>query len=66
MNPPRRATFWQDAEILVLEGDLIGAADVIAQTGAIALEAQLRKHAGFRLLPAGRTADAEVEVTVKH
>jgi class 3 adenylate cyclase/tetratricopeptide (TPR) repeat protein len=62
MNTPRRATFWQGVELLVLEGDLVGAADVLAETGAIALEATLRRHAGERLVELGRPAEGTVEL----
>jgi class 3 adenylate cyclase/tetratricopeptide (TPR) repeat protein len=54
---------WQDAFLLVLAGDLRGAADRFAVMGNAAFEARQRLHAGERLLMSGQrpAGDAELQ-----
>jgi tetratricopeptide (TPR) repeat protein len=53
---------WQDAFLLVLAGDLRGAADRFAAMGNATFEARQRLHAGERLLASGQRAAGEVEL----
>ena len=47
---------------LILAGELVSAADLMASAGNVTSEANLRKHAGMRMLDAGEAAAAEVEL----
>ena len=53
---------WRSTIELILAGELVAAADVMASTGIPNVESNLRKHAGLRLLAVGRTAEATVEL----
>ena len=53
---------WQDAFLLVLAGDLRGAADRFAAMGNATFEARQRLHAGERLLTSGQRAASAVEL----
>jgi hypothetical protein len=53
---------WQDAFLLVLAGDLCGAADRFAAMGNATFEARQRLHAGERLLTFGQRAAGDVEL----
>jgi hypothetical protein len=53
---------WQDAFLLVLAGDLRGAADRFAAMGNATFEARQRLHAGERLLTSGQRATGDVEL----
>jgi class 3 adenylate cyclase/ATP/maltotriose-dependent transcriptional regulator MalT len=53
---------WQDAFLLVLAGDLRGAADRFAAMGNVTFEARQRLHAGERLLTGGQRAAGDVEL----
>jgi class 3 adenylate cyclase len=53
---------WQDAFLLVLAGDLRGAANRFAAMGNAAFEARQRLHAGERFLASGQHAAGEVEL----
>ncbi len=53
---------WRGVIDHILAGELGEAADMMASAGNPTVEADLRKHAGLRMLAAGRTSDAEVEL----
>ena len=53
---------WRATIELILTGELVAAADLMASAGIPNVESILRKHAGLRLLAEGRTADATVEL----
>lgn len=46
----------------ILAGELDTAADLIESAGSPTIEASIRKHSGLRMLVAGRTAHAQVEL----
>jgi hypothetical protein len=46
----------------ILAGELDSAADVMGSSGNVMSEANLRKHAGMRMLAAGEAAAAEIEL----
>jgi tetratricopeptide (TPR) repeat protein len=54
--------FWRSVIEHILAGELGAAADSMASAGNPTIEANLRKHNGLRMLAAGRTADAQVEL----
>ena len=54
--------FWRTAIVLTLDGELSAAADEMARAGNPTIEANVRRHAGLRLLAAGRTDEAEDEL----
>ncbi len=54
--------FWRTAIVLTLDGELSAAADGMARAGNPTIEANVRRHAGLRLLAAGRTDEAEDEL----
>ena len=49
----RRAVFWRDAAVVALEGDVIAAADLVSQKGAVTIESQLRFRGGQQLIGGG-------------
>jgi hypothetical protein len=52
---------WRGAVLLELDGDLLGAADLLAEMGVLPVEAELRLYAGERLLADGNvSAEAEL------
>ena len=53
---------WRATIELILAGELVAAADVMASAGIPNVESNLRKHAGLRLLAVGRTAEATAEL----
>jgi tetratricopeptide (TPR) repeat protein len=53
---------WPPCILLVLDGDLSGAADLLAGLGSPTLEAQFRLHAGEQLLSDGRPKEAQAEL----
>ena len=57
-----RLPFWQSVIEHILAGELDSAADIMASAGNVTSEANLRKHAGMRMLDAGEAAAAEVEL----
>jgi tetratricopeptide (TPR) repeat protein len=61
---PRVSAWTQPGGLIerILAGELDVAADMIRSAGNPTIEANIRKHAGFRMLGAGRTADAQVEL----
>jgi len=61
---PRVSAWTQPGGLIerILAGELDVAADMIGSAGNPTSEATIRKHAGFRMLAAGRTADALVEL----
>jgi hypothetical protein len=46
----------------ILAGELVSAADLMASAGSPMSEANLRRHAGMRMLHAGKQTAAEVEL----
>ena len=58
----RRAVFWRDAAVVALEGDVIAAADLVSQKGAVTIESQLRFRGGQQLIAAGRHAEGKLEL----
>ena len=46
----------------ILAGELDAAANIMDSAGNPTIEAHIRMHAGFRMLAAGRTADAQAEL----
>ena len=54
--------WWRTVVEHILAGELGAAADIVETAGSPSIEANLRKHAGLRMLAAGRTADAEVQL----
>ena len=48
--------------MLILDGDLRGAADLHAEMGSPTLEAEDRLHAGRRFVEQGHRAEADVEL----
>jgi tetratricopeptide (TPR) repeat protein len=60
--PGKEFRGWQDAFLLVLAGDLRGAADRFAAMGNATFEARQRLHAGERLLASGQRAAGDVEL----
>ncbi|GIU94705.1 MAG: guanylate cyclase [Gaiellaceae bacterium] len=56
-SPAMGAPRWREAMRLGFAGDLRGAADVIATSGALAPPAYLRLYAGLRLLEEGRRGE---------
>ena len=57
-----RMPWWRAVVEHILADDLAAAADIVASAGAPTIEAHLRRHAGLRLLAAGRATDADVEL----
>ncbi len=57
-----RLPFWQSVIDHILAGELNSAADVMGSRGNVMSEANLRKHAGMRMLAAGEAAAAEIEL----
>ena len=57
--PARR---WRHVLDLALAGDLSGAADLVAGTGSVTMEAHFRFFAGVRLLAAGRADEGAAEL----
>ena len=53
---------WRTVIEHILAGELDAAANIMDSAGNPTIEAHIRKHAGFRMLAAGRTADAQVEL----
>jgi class 3 adenylate cyclase/tetratricopeptide (TPR) repeat protein len=53
---------WRTAVELILNGEILAAADLMASTGIPNVEANLRKYAGLRLLADERVEDAVVEL----
>ena len=58
----RRAIFWRNAAVVAMEGELIAAADLVSQSGAVTIESQLRFRGGQQLIAAGRLAEGKVEL----
>jgi tetratricopeptide (TPR) repeat protein len=54
--------FWREVIEKVLAGELGTAADIMGEAGSLSMEANLRRHAGLRMLAAGRPADARLEL----
>jgi tetratricopeptide (TPR) repeat protein len=61
-NPPRRAIVWREATYQALGGDALGAADLVAKTGHLTLEANLRLLGAERLFALGRRGEGEAEL----
>ena len=61
-KPPTRTIVWRDAVRLALNGDAVGAAEVVSKTGHLVMEAYLRFLAGERHLAVGRQAEGEAEL----
>jgi class 3 adenylate cyclase/tetratricopeptide (TPR) repeat protein len=61
-HPLKRFVVWREAARLALEGDLVAAAELLAGTGGIAWEAEMRFHAGEHLISLGRRAEGEAEL----
>jgi class 3 adenylate cyclase/tetratricopeptide (TPR) repeat protein len=57
-----RETYWQRAAVLALSGDFLAAAELYADAGATAIEAELRFWAAHELVEAGRRAEGEIEL----
>ena len=57
-----RVPWWRALIEQILADELGAAADSMASAGTPTIEANLRKHAGLRLLAAGHTADAKIEL----
>jgi hypothetical protein len=53
---------WRAVIEHVLAGELVAAADMMGSAGNVTVEANIRKHAGLRMLAAGQPADAEIEL----
>jgi class 3 adenylate cyclase/tetratricopeptide (TPR) repeat protein len=53
---------WPQAVLLALDGDLRGAADLLAEMGSPTLEARLRLRGGERLLGEGRIQEGTLEL----
>jgi class 3 adenylate cyclase/tetratricopeptide (TPR) repeat protein len=60
--PPKRFIVWREMVRLALAGDAVAAADVASETGAHAIEANLRLLAGKRLIARGMDAEGETEL----
>ena len=60
--PPPRVKPWRDALLRALEDDYRGSAEIYAAMGALPLEAEMRFHAGERLVELGSRADGEAEL----
>ena len=58
----RRTVFWREVAVVAMEGELIAAADVVSQTGAVTVESQLRFRGGQQLIAEGRHAEGAVEL----
>jgi tetratricopeptide (TPR) repeat protein len=54
--------FWRSVIEHILTGELDVAADIMGSAQNLTIEANLRKHWGLRLLAAGRTPDAMVDL----
>ncbi len=61
-RPPRRSIVWRDATRLALQGDEVGAANLVAPTGNRAIEAYLHLAAGVHLVHLGRRAEGQTEL----
>jgi class 3 adenylate cyclase/tetratricopeptide (TPR) repeat protein len=61
-SPGPQSVPWRTVLVLILEGDLRGAADVYATMPNPALEAKTRLHAGERLLALGEREQGEAEL----
>ena len=61
-HPARRAVVWREAIYQALAGDASAAADRVAETDHLTMEAQIRLLAADRLLVDGRRAEAEDEL----
>jgi tetratricopeptide (TPR) repeat protein len=61
---PRVSAWTQPGGFIerILAGELDVAADMFRTAGNPTIEANIRKHAGFRMLAAGRAADARAEL----
>jgi class 3 adenylate cyclase/tetratricopeptide (TPR) repeat protein len=57
-----RVPFWRRVVEQVLAGELLAAADSMASSGSPTIEANLRRHAGRRMLAEGETAMGAVEL----
>ena len=53
---------WRTVIEHILAGELDAAANIMDSAGNPTIEAHIRMHAGFRMLAAGRTADAQAEL----
>jgi predicted ATPase/class 3 adenylate cyclase len=53
---------WREGVLLALEDDFRGAADMFEAMGGLAIEAELRLHAGARLIELGKRAEGEAEL----
>ena len=60
--PGPRLPRWRKIVVLILDGDLRGAADLHAEMGSPTLEAEDRLHAGRRFVEQGHRAEADVEL----
>jgi hypothetical protein len=54
--------FWREVIGHILAGELEAAADSLSSAGNPTIEANLRMHAGLRMLQTGRRTDAQVEL----
>jgi len=61
-KPPARDILWRDVIRQALAGDALGAADLVANSGHLLMEATLRNLAGQRLLADGRRNEGETEL----
>jgi class 3 adenylate cyclase/tetratricopeptide (TPR) repeat protein len=61
---PRVSAWTQPGGLIerILAGELDVAADLFRSAGNPTIEANIRMHAGLRMLAAGRTADAQIEL----
>jgi class 3 adenylate cyclase/tetratricopeptide (TPR) repeat protein len=58
----RRTVFFRNAAVLAMDGELIAAADLVSQTGAVTIESQLRFRGGQQLISAGRHTEGAAEL----
>ena len=58
----RRTVFWREVAVVAMEGELIAAADVVSQTGAVTIESQLRFRGGQLRIAEGWHAEGAAEL----
>jgi tetratricopeptide (TPR) repeat protein len=55
-------SLYADVARMIVDGDFVRAADILAEVGDVSGEADVRLHAAGALVEAGRRADADVEL----
>ena len=65
MPPPQgraKGAVWRNVIEHILADELVEAADLMGSAGNPTVEANIRQHGGLRMIAAGQTAQAEVEL----